>query len=663
MHCGSEAHDSPEALPALAGPGRELRLPNLLICNRNFVLLWAAYGISAVGDHLSEMALISERGGLNRPDVTRLQALLTFGFFVPFIFVSALGGWWADRFSRKWTMIGADVVRAGIMSSLALTLPLAFGYGTILSYLVACGWGDFAATLPLLLTGAFAAMFAPARNALLPTLIHDDQLVRANAMLSAMGTIGAIFSGWLGGVLVDLSNHGRFDLHWNYRLDGLTFLASAALLIFISMRRTRQRRVAQLQGLVEPIMQGLQYVRSHRRVFQMILLGTVFWGVAGIITSVVPVLVRDVFGGGFADVGFYRGLIAAGLAAGSAVLTVIGPTMPLQLRVLGSLFFGLAWLVALDVAYICTLGRFFTGLCLFGIGGAGAGLLISVTATIQHLVPDARRGRVFGVSEMATNGALVVATGVIGLPRFPDWDNHIPYLIGIAGLLLAMALGLGWREYRRGDRHPAIVSLLWLVQQFYAQFWLGVKRVGPCTVPQHGPVILALNHTAGVDPMAVYATCRHRLAGFVVAKEYYRVPVLGWFQRLANCIPIDRENPTKSFLSSCMRFLKQGGCLAIFPEGTFRGPNEPPLPVRPGVGVLALWSGATVIPCHISGAKYHANPFISYLVRHKIRVRYGRPVDLSAFAGRERQREAQQEASELIMAKIRELGREIPRAR
>jgi 1-acyl-sn-glycerol-3-phosphate acyltransferase len=72
--------------------------------------------------------------------------------------------------------------------------------------------------------------------------------------------------------------------------------------------------------------------------------------------------------------------------------------------------------------------------------------------------------------------------------------------------------------------------------------------------------------------------------------------------------------------------------------------------------VLALWSGATVIPCHISGTKYHSNPIRSYLARHQIRVRYGAPVDLSAFAGRAKQREAQQEVSELIMAKIRELG-------
>ncbi len=76
------------------------------------------------------------------------------------------------------------------------------------------------------------------------------------------------------------------------------------------------------------------------------------------------------------------------------------------------------------------------------------------------------------------------------------------------------------------------------------------------------------------------------------------------------------------------------------------------------MGVLALRTWAPVIPCHISGARFFDNPFLAYLVRHSIRVRYGPPVDLSAFRGREKERAAQQEASELIMAKVRELGRD-----
>ena len=65
-----------------------------LLRNRDFVLLWCAYGISAVGDHLSEMAILKTQNALSTDvDITPLSARMTFMFFVPFF--------WA-LFDRSW---------------------------------------------------------------------------------------------------------------------------------------------------------------------------------------------------------------------------------------------------------------------------------------------------------------------------------------------------------------------------------------------------------------------------------------------------------------------------------------------------------------------------------------------------------------------------------
>ena len=127
-------------------------LPNWLVLNRNFALLWAAYGISAFGDHLSEMALLREADAFKRDDLTRVQALFTCFYFLPFALLGPLAGWWADRFNRKWTMIGADIVRAALMASLPFIVPLLHG-----------NWGDYGIAAPLLLAGLFAAFFSPSR--------------------------------------------------------------------------------------------------------------------------------------------------------------------------------------------------------------------------------------------------------------------------------------------------------------------------------------------------------------------------------------------------------------------------------------------------------------------------------------------------------------------
>lgn len=617
----------------------QAQLPKWLVQNRNFVFLWVAYGVSAIGDHLSEMALLVERGGLDRPDATRVQALIQFGFFLPFVILGPLAGWWADRFSRKATMIISDLLRATVMINLAFIVP----------WLVDLGFGDYSIVLPLAVVGMLAAFFSPCRQAMLPTLIRDDQFVRANALISALGTIGAIVSAVLGGILVV-----QFGKIWNYRVDALTFVLSALLISFIAMSRSRAVRRPKLVGVWLPLRDGFRYVRTHRRVLQMILLGTVFWAAAGVVISIVPAIVRDIFGGDVQDAGLYRGLIGIGLAGGAAVMTILGPAMPIAIAVVGSLAGGAFWMLALDAAIVFRLGSIPTGLCLVMIGAHGAGLLVTIMATIQRFVPDAKRGRVFGVADMCTMGAMVLATGAIGLPNIPNLDRYIPYLLGAAGGGFSITAWLAWRAYRRSDTCHPMISVAWKLVTFYCKFWCRLQRVGPCTLPRRGAVILAVNHTSGIDPLLIYATCSYRLPGFLVEKTYFEVPFIHWFQAAVGCIPVERERPRFSATAACLRKLKAGGCLGVFPQGMIEKPDED-LDGKAGIGMLALRSGAAVIPCNISGTRYSDSVLKSFLMRHTVRVRYGKPIDFSAFAGKEKDRDAQQAASELIMERIRAL--------
>ncbi len=636
------AEDRPEAAATL---------PALLIRNRNFLLLWAAYGISAVGDHLSEMALIKELGGLERPDVTRVQALITFAFFAPFPLMAAVAGWWADRFNRKWIMIGADLIRAAIVINFAVALSL----------LLARGLGDYAVVLPVAATGALAAFFSPARKALLPALIRQEQLVRANAMIAALGTIGTIVSAVLGGWLVELAERGHMPLVWNYRIDALTFLLSAALLAAIDLRRTRRVTHPRPRGLWRPLSEGFRYVATHRRVAGLIGLSTVFWAAAGVVISVVPALVRDVFGGGFQDAGLYRGLIGVGLACGAAVMSAVGPAMPLQLRVLSGVAGGAFWMLALAAACAWRLGPLAVGLCLLGIGGAGAAIQVTVNAALQRFVPDSRRGRVFGVSDMCTTSAIAATSGLLGLPHIPALDRLTPLLLALTGLGLLLALVVAWRAYHRPHReYPGLIVLLSWIAQSYARLTGRLRRIGPCTLPRRGAVIVASNHTCGFDPILIQACCPYRLISYLVAREYYERPLAGWFMRRIRCVPIDRQRPSKSFLSRSLRLLRDGGCLCIFPQGTFEVPGEPPPPPRPGVGLLALRTGVPVIPCCITGTRYFDDPLRSYLALHRARVRFGRPVDLSDLIARARDPDAPQQAAERIMRAIDALRDEPP---
>ncbi|MCH7632436.1 MAG: hypothetical protein IIB59_04405, partial [Planctomycetes bacterium] len=79
-----------------------------LLGNTNFVLLLCAYAVSAMGDHLSEMALLKTRNALDTAvDVTPLTAQMTFMFFLPFFVLAPIAGGLADRWSRRGLMVAA----------------------------------------------------------------------------------------------------------------------------------------------------------------------------------------------------------------------------------------------------------------------------------------------------------------------------------------------------------------------------------------------------------------------------------------------------------------------------------------------------------------------------------------------------------------------------
>ncbi len=626
----------------------EPRLPDWLVLNRNFVLLWLAYGIAAFGDHLSEMAMLSGRGGLARPDVTRIQALMTFAFFLPFVVLGPLAGWWSDRFSRKSTMIAADLLRAALVFNLAYVIALldrwfppdADGRGSVYSII-----------LPLVVIGALAAFFSPARQALLPILIRPEQLVRGNAMINALGTICAILSAIVGGLLVN-----RGLEHENFHINALTFVLSAVCVFGISLRTARVVPRAPLEGTWEPLRDGFRYVRTHRRTLQLIALASVYWGAAGVGVSVIPAIAKQYFGEDYAAAGTLRGVLAIGLASGAAVMTIVGPSLPVALAFLIGLGGAAAWLVLLAASTALNWPAFVSGACLFGMGGAGAAILVSVMATLQRVVPDARRGRVFGVSDMSTMAAMVLTTGLIGLPDIPNLDTYVPWLLLLTAAGLFVTAVLAWRVYRRGDRHSAAVWWLWRLVRFYVALWCRARREGHCTVPRSGPVLIAANHTAGVDPLLIIGTCPGRLPAFLVASEYYRRPLAGWFMRLAKCIPVDRRSPGKSSLSAALDLLREGGCLGIFPQGTYAPPGEPEVEAKAGVGALALRTEATIIPVHISGTRYDDSPIRSLVRRHDVRIRYGPPVNLAALRVPDAPRDAAERATEQIMAAIRALA-------
>ena len=169
--------------------------------------------------------------------------------------------------------------------------------------------------------------------------------------------------------------------------------------------------------------------------------------------------------------------------------------------------------------------------------------------------------------------------------------------------------------------------------------WLAVPLFGGlyrCRVegtenlPPEGAVILVINHKANIDPVIVGMSCDRPLR-YMAKKELFRNAALRKLIVTLGAFPIDRGAGDREALRTSLDILAEGGVLLMFPEG-HRKPDNAVHDFLPGVGMLALRSGAPVVPLAMDGTQRMmagGRPGLPAL-----RARMGPPLDLSDLTAR-----------------------------
>lgn len=173
-------------------------------------------------------------------------------------------------------------------------------------------------------------------------------------------------------------------------------------------------------------------------------------------------------------------------------------------------------------------------------------------------------------------------------------------------------------------------------------------------VPAGGAAILACNHASYLDPPLLGCAVRGRMIRYMARDSLFRFPVMGWLLRQLGVVPLARERGDVGALRKGLKILKEGGLLAVFPEGT-RSPDGEIRQAKAGIGFLVARAGVPVIPAHLRGS-FAAWPKGARFPRPRpVSLVYGPPITPAEIAKLAAGEQPYERITALVMDRIRAL--------
>jgi 1-acyl-sn-glycerol-3-phosphate acyltransferase len=176
-------------------------------------------------------------------------------------------------------------------------------------------------------------------------------------------------------------------------------------------------------------------------------------------------------------------------------------------------------------------------------------------------------------------------------------------------------------------------------------------------LPGDGALILAANHASNADGVLVggwLAPALGRRIHWLGKREMVEAPIMGPLARRGSVHPVDRAGADVEAFRLATRILEEGHVLMVFPEGT-RSPDGRLQEAKDGLAMLALRTGARILPLGISGTHRFWPRGRMLRIGGQITLRAGEPFTLAEALGEDALRDrkaAKQAATREIMSRI-----------
>jgi CMP/dCMP kinase len=166
--------------------------------------------------------------------------------------------------------------------------------------------------------------------------------------------------------------------------------------------------------------------------------------------------------------------------------------------------------------------------------------------------------------------------------------------------------------------------IVWAIIRTLMRLILGARFYHEERSRISGPLLLASNHIAFLDPPAVGSAVNRELS-YVAKRELFRFPPFGALIGYFNAIPIRRGAMDRAAFGLIGRRLRREGAVLVFPEGT-RKPEGALGRAKFGIGRMAQQNGVPVLPVFIQGT---STCFSALLRRRRVRIAMGRPLHIA----------------------------------
>ncbi len=356
--------------------------------SRDFSLLWIGQFGSEAGNGLVQLALpflVLEITG----SAFQLAGAYVFQF-LPWLLFGLIGGVLVDRWDRRMTIVVVEAVRAAAFLSVGLAFALD---SSILSVEIIYGL--------IFLESTLQNFFNPARLALMPNLVKEDDLRAANSLMEVSRHIGFLVAPPAGLILADLIGNSTIIL-----VDGVTFLISGITVFFIQWRQPRHELTqtdgwrSQLRQVAVETREGIGVIRAVRLLQVTMLLGFSLNLVVAPIQTLLPLFVIEIK----EQTKSYFGLLGAAFIVGLIVGSLMAPAVSRRVG-LGQMTIVSIFVLGLTISIAAYLPTLWVPLIALLIAGTAIGSLnVAQINMLQTSTTDEERGRVSAAYYSATLG-------------------------------------------------------------------------------------------------------------------------------------------------------------------------------------------------------------------------------------------------------------------